>query len=145
MGAAEIAEIAAPDELEAAFDIRREVFCREQGVSEAEEIDGLDDQCRHYLARADGVAVGTARTRRLAGGEVKIERVAVLKPYRGRGIGCALMRRLIADLVPAPIVLNAQLHTRGFYEGLGFAAEGGVFQEAGIDHVRMTLSARTPA
>ena len=72
------------------------MFRREQGVDEAEEIDGLDPLCRHYLARLDGDAVGTARTRTLANGDNKIERVAVLKPLRGTGIGQALKPRLPA-------------------------------------------------
>jgi len=140
MARVEIADISRADDMEAAFDIRREVFCREQGVSEEEELDGLDSQCRHYLARCDGAPVATARTRMLASGEAKVERVAVRRVWRGRGVGQALMSRVIADLGPVPIVLNAQLRTVGFYAGLGFVPEGPVFSEAGIDHLRMTLA-----
>lgn len=140
-GSLRIAEVAASGGMAAAFDIRREVFCREQGVAEEEEIDGLDGECRHYLAFADGAAVATARTRLLADGMAKIERVAVRLPWRRRGIGRALMEHVIADLGPVPITLNAQLHTVGFYAGLGFVPEGEVFEEAGIDHLRMTLLA----
>jgi predicted GNAT family N-acyltransferase len=126
-------------DMNAAFAIRREVFCAEQGVPEAVEIDGLDPECRHYLARRGGDAVGTARTRSLgAEGGVKIERVAVLKSVRGAGIGKALMDRLLGDISAGPAVLNAQLEVEGFYAKLGFVSEGEVFQEAGIDHVRMT-------
>ena len=132
-----IAVIESEAELSQAFAIRREVFCREQGVAEAEEIDGLDPICRHYMARLDGEAVGTARTRVLDDGSVKIERVAVLKRLRGTGIGKALMARAEADIADKAVVLNAQLRVEGFYAELGYRAEGGVFQEAGIDHVRM--------
>jgi predicted GNAT family N-acyltransferase len=131
-----IADIDGEDDLNAAFAIRREVFCGEQGVDEAEEIDGLDPDCRHYLAWLAGDAVGTARTRPLAGG-IKIERVAVLKRLRGSGIGKALMIRALADITAGPAVLNAQLAVEGFYARLGFVSEGEIFQEAGIDHVRM--------
>ncbi len=137
MTALTIAVVDGEDDMNAAFDIRRDVFCREQGVDEAEEIDGLAPLCRHYLARHDGDAVGTARTRMLAGGDVKIERMAVLKPLRGRGIGKALMARALADIGAAQVVLNAQLPVEGFYARLGFVTEGEVFREAGIDHVRM--------
>ena len=132
-----IADIDGEDDLNAAFAIRREVFCGEQGVAEAEEIDGLDPDCRHYLAWLAGNAVGTARTRPLAGGGVKIERVAVRKRLRGSGIGKALMIRVLADITAGPAVLNAQLAVEGFYAKLGFVSEGEIFQEAGIDHVRM--------
>ncbi len=136
MTALTIAVVDGEDDMNAAFAIRREVFCREQGVAEAEEIDGLDPLCRHYLARLGTDMVGTARTRP-AGGDVKIERVAVLKPLRGRGIGKALMARALADIGAGRAVLNAQLPVEGFYARLGFVTEGEVFQEAGIDHVRM--------
>ena len=137
MTALTIAVVDGEDDMNAAFAIRREVFRREQGVAEAEEFDGLDPRCRHYLARLGGDAVGTARTRPLAGGDVKIERVAVLKPLRGAGIGTALMARVLADIGAGRAVLNAQLAVESFYAGLGFVAEGEIFQEAGIDHVRM--------
>ncbi len=136
MASLTIAVVDGEDDMNAAFAIRREVFCAEQGVDEAEEIDGLDPECRHYLARLAGDAVGTARTRPLADG-VKIERVAVLKPLRGRGIGKALMVGALADITAGQAVLNAQLQVESFYAGLGFVAEGEIFQEAGIDHVRM--------
>ncbi len=133
-----IAAVDGEDDMNAAFAIRREVFCGEQGVDEAEEIDGLDPECRHYLAWLAGDAVGTARTRSLAeDGAVKIERVAVLKPLRGRGIGKALMLRALADIAAGQAVLNAQLPVESFYANLGFVSEGEIFQEAGIEHVRM--------
>lgn len=125
-----------PD-MAAAFAIRRAVFCVEQGVSEAEEIDGRDDRCRHYLAIASGVAVGTARTRILPTGDTKIERVAVLKPHRRSGIGRLLMIHIMDGARPN-MVLNAQIAVEPFYAGLGFIAQGPIFEEAGIEHIHMT-------
>ena len=82
--------------------------------------------------------MGTARTRFLADDRgVKIERVAVLKSLRGRGIGKAIMIRALSDITVGPAVLNAQLQVERFYARLGFITQGEVFQEAGIDHVRM--------
>ena len=138
MTALTIAVVDDVDDVNAALAIRREVFCGEQGVDEAEEIDGLDSECRHYLARLTGDAVGTARTRFLVeDGGVKIERVAVLKTFRGCGIGKALMIRALDDITVGPAVLNSQLQVESFYAELGFVAKGEIFQEAGIDHVRM--------
>jgi predicted GNAT family N-acyltransferase len=124
-------------DLDAAFAIRRAVFCVEQGVSEAEEIDGLDEICRQYLAVTDGVAMGTARTRTLSTGGTKIERVAILKPHRRRGIGRLLMIHIM-DNTPPPFALNAQIAMQRFYTELGFMAEGSIFEEAGIEHIHMT-------
>ena len=141
MKALTIAVVDDEADVNAALDIRREVFCVEQGVDESEEIDGLDPECRHYLARLAGEPVGTARTRFLANaGGVKIERVAVLKSIRGRGIGKAIMIRVLEDITVGRAVLNAQLQVENFYARLGFVAKGDVFQEAGIEHVRMVRS-----
>ena len=138
----EVAEITGAAELETAFAIRRQVFCEEQRVDPALEFDGLDDGCRQYLARRHGRAIGTARLRRTGPGAVKIERVAVLADERRRGAGAALMTRAIADARAAKaesIAIHAQCHAEHFYGGLGFRTEGGVFDEAGIPHVRMIL------
>ena len=127
----------------AAFAIRRAVFCDEQGVAEEIEIDGLDPECRHYLAHLDGVAVGTARVRRLDDGAARVERVAVLSRHRKAGIGRALMERALVDIDaagPARVVLNAQTWVAEFYARLGFVAEGEEFDEAGIPHVHMVRS-----
>lgn len=140
MNPVQIIEIAEAAHMERAFAIRREVFCDEQGVSREEEFDGRDGDCRHYLASAVGETVGAARLRDAGGGEVKIERVAVLEPHRGNGFGTALMRRTIADAESSGariIAIHAQCHAETFYENLGFVTEGGVFEEAGIPHVRM--------
>ena len=47
------------------------------------------------------------------------------------------MIRALDDIIVGPAVLNAQLQVENFYTRLGFVAKGDVFQEAGIDHVRM--------
>ena len=133
-----IGEAADPADMAACFAIRREVFCVEQGVSEDLEIDGRDPDCRHYLLRVDQRTVGTARVRPVETGVAKIERVAILKACRGRGLGFALMRHLLRDLGRDRAVLHAQTHSEGFYRALGFDAEGEPFEEAGIPHVRMS-------
>lgn len=142
-----IIEVLNSDDMEACYAIRTEVFCDEQQVSRELEFDGLDAQCRHYLARRGDKAIGTARVRPLAtgdgrdGGTVKFERVAVCKPFRGRQIGRALMDRALADAREAGTqagILHAQSAASAFYLKLGFTQEGGTFEEAGIPHVRMT-------
>ncbi len=143
MHAADIIEITDAQDMERALAIRRVVFCDEQGVSREEEFDGRDADCRHYLAVAGGEAVGVARLRDAGGGEVKIERVAVLKAHRGNGFGQALMRRTIEDAAKSgakTIAIHAQFHAEEFYRGLGFVTHGGMFEEAGIPHVRMVFT-----
>jgi predicted GNAT family N-acyltransferase len=121
--------------------IRREVFQWEQGVSEELEFDGLDEFAEHLLAYRDGVAVGTARIRRLDEKTVKIERLALLSSARGLGIGRQLMESAIAVARgyadAEQIVINAQEYVQGLYEKLGFEVVGDRFEEAGIAHVKM--------
>jgi predicted GNAT family N-acyltransferase/SAM-dependent methyltransferase len=123
----------------ACFAIRRAVFVEEQGVPLTAEFDEHDRACGHLLARAEGQPVGTLRWRAV-GDRVKVERVAVLPPFRGGGIGGALLRTILARLEEegvATTFLHAQLQAERFYAGFGFAAEGTPFLEDGILHIRM--------
>ena len=141
MSEIDIQEIKTQSALEAAFAIRRAVFCREQGVPEALEIDGRDGQCTHYLVYLGRKPIGTARIRPLAPNKAKIERVAVLAAHRGNGIGRQLMVHLLSDLAKAgtpTILLHAQTASERFYAALGFDVQGPPFEEAGIPHIKMT-------
>ena len=126
----------------AARHIRDVVFCQEQGVSAAEEWDGTDDACEHFLLTDGDEVLACARVRPYGPDTFKIERVAVLKEHRGRGIGAAIMEEVMARVGGATMVLNAQTAVEGFYGRLGFVAEGAVFQEAGIDHIKMVRRSR---
>jgi predicted GNAT family N-acyltransferase len=116
--------------------IRRIVFIDEQGVTEADEVDGRDGAAIHLIARQDGEPVGTARIL-LDGATGKIGRVCVLPAARGTGLGAALIRaaaEAIARRGGTRAVLGAQTHAIGFYERLGFAAFGPEYMDAGIPH-----------
>jgi predicted GNAT family N-acyltransferase len=121
--------------------VRRTVFIEEQQIAEREEWDDLDPVIDHVLAfeRLDAAkrdAVGTGRLEPTG----KIGRVAVLPQYRGTGVGVAVMHRLL-DLAAErgfhEVYLNAQVSAAGFYERLGFRADGPEFDEVGIPHQRM--------
>jgi ElaA protein len=120
--------------------LRRVVFIEEQGVSEADEVDGLDGSAIHLLALDGDKPVGTARL--LVKGAVgKIGRVCVLPVARGTGLGAALIRSALDVLRDQPGVseayLGSQSHATGFYEKLGFTVEGEEFDDAGIPHRHM--------
>lgn len=122
-----------------AFFIRDTVFVNEQGVAMAEEHDDLDKEALHVLAYADGTPVGTLRLLR-EGTTAKVGRFAVLKEYRGRGIGRELMAWVIR-CAPAfgltKLVLHAQTYAAEFYRKAGFEVCGPEFMEAGIPHLPM--------
>ena len=72
----------------------------------------------------------------------KLERFAVLPEARGRGLGRAMVEASMANARARGfdrLVLYAQEHLQTFYAAWGFEASGGVFWEAGIPHVKMTL------
>ncbi|NRB03580.1 MAG: GNAT family N-acetyltransferase [Rhodobacteraceae bacterium] len=135
-------EITVTNDLDACLHIRRIVFIEEQGVSEADEVDGLDDQAVQFLATDNGQPVGTARML-IKGGDAKVGRVAVLKERRGIGLGAALIRATVSYAAQTPgvnrVVLGAQTHAIGFYEQLGFSAFGPVYDDAGIPHRDMDI------
>lgn len=132
--------VASVTDLSICLEIRREVFIEEQHVPRAEEIDGLDWECVHFLAADQGAPVGTARLRRLEPGLMKVERVAVRRSHRRRGVGAAIMNAVETEafrLGANDLVLAAQVGALSFYTRLGWVAEGPVFDDAGIPHRKM--------
>jgi predicted GNAT family N-acyltransferase len=124
-----------------AFGIRMRVFVSEQGVPRDIELDDDDQHAIHFLATSSGRAVGTARLV-MRGKKAKIGRMAVLKKYRRKGIGAALLTRVIAAAKHRGariIFLHAQMTVIEFYEKMGFRCVGPVFDEAGIAHRQMVL------
>jgi predicted GNAT family N-acyltransferase len=124
--------------LQQAFNIRREVFVIEQMVSETEEYD-QEDISTHFIALYDGLPVGTARYRTTLNG-IKLERFAILKSFRSRGVGSAILKHMLQELsaFEGLIYLHAQLTAMGLYSKFSFEAIGEQFDEAGIQHYKMT-------
>ncbi len=123
--------------------LRRVVFIVEQGVSEADENDGLDDACLHILASLDGRPVGTARVLPMQT-IAKIQRVCILKAMRGTGAGARLMTFAL-DLIRRDgrfeiARLGSQTYALDFYRKLGFRDYGAEYLDAGIPHRDMELA-----
>ena len=119
--------------------IRYEVFVEEQNVPEELEIDGLDNEAKHVLAFVNEIPIGTGRI--LSDGH--IGRVAVLEKHRGLGIGKLIMKELVKcaqDMSLEKVWLSSQWHAHSFYLDLGFTCVGEIYEEAGIDHIKMFRS-----
>src|SRR5690606_29372978 len=110
-----------------------------QGVPESLEWDGSDPDCRHALAETlGGEAIGTGRL--LPDGH--IGRMAVVRPWRRRGVGALILARLLAIARARGdrcVVLNAQCHATESCRRAGFEVSSAEFMEAGIPHVEMRL------
>lgn len=132
--------------LQAAYAVRKKVFVEEQQVPEEEEYDEFDLTATHIAAKMDGQVVGAARWRFTEKG-IKLERFAVLLPYRRSGVGEALLKETLRSVQSNPhhegknIYLHAQTSAIGFYQRFGFAIKGEPFDECGIMHRVMYLPA----
>ena len=132
-------------DFEKALQIREKVFVKEQSVPKEDEYDEFDKTAIHFIAADDkGQAYGTARWRKTANG-IKLERFAVKKEFRGRGIGAMLLESILEDIqiqrkdhTSTAIYLHAQIAAFPFYKKFGFAKEGDAFEECGIKHYRMS-------
>ena len=131
--------LAWPEALPLARPVREKVFIEEQRVPRELEWDEWDERSDHAVARdMKGQAIGTARL--LPDG--RIGRMAVLREWRRRGVGAALMEALLRQArgqSVSRVTLHAQTQAAGFYRRFGFSERGGEFLEAGIPHVEMTL------
>jgi predicted GNAT family N-acyltransferase len=136
-----VREVSDPAELVAVIAIRRAVFTDEQHLTDVVDRDPYDrgPGAVHALASVGGEAVGVGRLH-VARGEGQIAWVAVLPPYRGQGIGWAIMDALLAAaerLGARQVTLSAQTHAVGFYRLLGFETEGTTFAMSDIEHITM--------
>lgn len=119
--------------------VRREVFIKEQNIDEDLEWDEKDAEADHIVIYIEGKPVATGRV--IAdNGQYLLGRIAVLKEYRGRNLGRVLVENMMAKAFEKgaeEIHVHAQTRVRGFYEKLGFEAYGGLYEEAGIEHISM--------
>ena len=135
----EVGRARSEHELQAALELRHEVFCVEQGVPQWEEVDGRDPDGIHLVAIAGGQLVGTCRLL-VVGRTVQFSRLAVRASARRRGIATALLEAAeeeSRDAGVGRIVLHAQTYARSLYDRVGYRPRGAVFREAGIEHVAM--------
>jgi predicted GNAT family N-acyltransferase len=133
----EVRKVTDPADLEKVFAIRREVFVGEQNCPPELEWE-YEEESNHFLATVDGDPAGASRWRKTDKG-YKLERFAVLKNFRGYGVGQALVQAVLDDLPQDAtyVYMHAQIQAVTLYERFGFVKTGPEFEEAGIRHYKM--------
>ena len=133
----QVKKVNSDEELQKVFAVRRVVFVDEQNCPPELEWE-FEDEATHFLATVDGEPAGASRWRKTDKG-YKLERFAVLKEYRGFGIGQELVKAVLADLPPDAdyIYLHAQIQATPLYAKFNFKETGPMFEEAGIQHYKM--------
>ncbi len=136
----EVKFAASEQEREAAFTVRKKVFVEEQGVPLTMEIDEHDTSADHFVVYDGPNAIAAGRIRTIASEVGKVERVCVLKEYRGQHLGVLIMNALEEHAKKTgihKILLNAQSYAIPFYEKLGYAVTSPEFMDADIPHRAM--------
>jgi predicted GNAT family N-acyltransferase len=133
----QVSKVTAPTDLEKVFAIRREVFVGEQNCPPELEWE-FEDESVHFLATLNDEAAGACRWRKTDKG-YKLERFAVLKKFRGKGVGQALVQAVLNDLPKDAgyVYMHAQIQAVSLYEKFNFEKTGPEFEEAGIRHFKM--------
>ena len=118
--------------------IRTPVFIEEQAVAPDFEWDDIDQTAVHLLATYKNKPIACLRIIDYH----KIGRMAVLKEFRGNGLGAALLLEAVKICKAhgsKTLQLSAQTHAIGFYEKCGFKVTSGIYQDVHIPHVDMQL------
>jgi predicted GNAT family N-acyltransferase len=135
-------------EYEQAAEVRYDALYREWGLPRT-LIEDTDGRTYRHAAVFDGERlVGYARLW-LEDGESKVFQLAVANDRQGEGIGALLVDTLLEwarEAGRTKVELDARVHVVGYYERLGFTAEGDVFiaGRARTPHRRMRRSLGGP-
>jgi len=120
--------------------IRMNVFVKEQQVPIEIEIADEDKAIHCVLYDDSQMPLGTVRLLPIDENTMKVQRMAVTKEARGRGVGKDIMTKIesIAKEHGATnLCLGAQLHALEFYRSLGYMPYGDTYIEANISHQNM--------
>ena len=129
------------ENLKKIFKIREEVFQKEQDIDKNLDFDGNDSKAIQILMKYNNEQIGCARIR-FINSKAKLERIALIKKYRGSGLGKVLVDYLVfycKSKEVKEIYFDAQYYLENFYKKCGFISEGKPFDEVGIKHIKMVM------
>jgi tRNA(Ile)-lysidine synthase TilS/MesJ len=123
------------------LDIRYKVFEKEMGVPHSKEYIFLEEsKAKQFLIYKNETPIGTIRYI-IEDTGIHIQRFAILKKYRGKGIGrkvFAYFDKMLSDKYnPTILFLNSRIIRKKFYESFGYEPIGKVKIKAGSRHIKM--------
>lgn len=127
------------NEIKKAKKIRQLIFVNEQNVPLEIELDEFDNEAIHFISYLNNEPVGASRLR-IINDFGKLERICLLKQYRGKGFGKKMVQAMESELINKNVKtskLNAQVQAQNFYKGLGYHVVSEPFNDANILHVTM--------
>jgi ElaA protein len=147
--------VASEEELEKAFQVRREVFVEEQGYTEEQEFVEEDSRAYHALAVTThkvpstpgvGRPVGAGRLM-VEGRTANLGRVAVARHARRTGVGTAIVRLLLdeaSDRGCTEARAGVQVVARSFWTRQGFVSTSERYMDFHIEHEWMSRTVEQP-
>ena len=126
------------EDFAAVKEIRTAVFIQEQGFHN--EFDDIDERAIHAVLYDGRLPIATGRTFAEDNGSYIIGRIAVIKSYRGKGIGKSVVSALeqqAKKMGACCIQLSAQVHALDFYKKLGYMETGAKYMDEYCPHVQM--------
>ncbi len=126
---------------DAAIALRRAVLRQPLGLDFTAEQLAAETADTHFAAFDDGALVGAVVMTPYNATTVKLRQMAVSPDAQGRGVGAALIQAFedhARQNGMTAITLAARVSAQGFYTATGYTAEGDVFEEVTIPHIRMT-------
>lgn len=123
-----------------AFTVRTTVFVEEQGIPSEIEWDEFDNTAIHFVVYNENQAIAASRLRQYENQIGKVERVCVLKEYRGQKIGVLIMKEIEQFAIKEglkKLKLNAQASVVPFYEKLNYVVTSPEFMDVNIPHRAM--------
>jgi ElaA protein len=125
---------------------RSDVFVLEQ-QSLYRDLDGRDQAALHLLCWEEEELLGSLRVEPAGSRrqEAVIGRVVVEPSARGRGLGREMLQEALHKIRQeqggVAVFLSAQTAQQAFYQSFGFKVVSAPYDDGGIDHVDMLMSA----
>lgn len=126
-----------------AVDLRRQILRAPLGLDFTPEELQAEADYIHIAAYMDGFLAGTCILIEKGDDAFQLRQMAVLEAYEGQKVGKTLLRhaeRVARARGRNRIDLNARVSAQPFYTKNGYVAEGDVFTDLTLPHIRMSKS-----